>query len=175
MVWILSHLMTKFYFQEQPIMLQSTFLIASTDGYKKTVPWEEKDYAADHVSSWGFSISSELEGCTGRKNNNIFFSLGEGYVAPNGSQMHDLKITMEHFSTLNVLKTLFALHGLTVSDFDLFVTADQIAAAAFLKEEVETALRELPLTVKEEERTYKYRLDGASSYLPPLLSFLCKL
>ena len=25
--WILSHLMTKFYFQEQPIMLQSTFLI----------------------------------------------------------------------------------------------------------------------------------------------------
>lgn len=150
--------------------------IASTDGYKKTVPWKEKDYAADHVSSWGLSICSEPEGCTGRKNNNIFFSLGEGYVAPNGSQMRDLKITMEQFSNLNVLKTLFALHGLTVSDFDLFVTADQIAAAAFLKEEeVETALRELPLTVKEEEGTYKYRLDGSSSYLPPLLSFLYKL
>ena len=28
------------------------------------------------------------------------------------------------------------------------------------------------LTVKEEEGTYTYRLDGASSYLPPLLSFL---
>ena len=150
--------------------------IASTDGYKKTVPWKEKDYAADHVSSWGLSICSEPEGCTGRKNNNIFFSLGEGYVAPNGSQMRNLKITMEHFSNLNVLKTLFALHGLTISDFDLFVTADQIATAAFLKEEeVETALRELPLTVKEEERTYKYRLDGASSYLPPLLSFFYKL
>ena len=145
-------------------------------GYKKTVPWKEKDYAADHVSSWGLSICSEPEGCTGRKNNNIFFSLGEGYVAPNGSQMRDLKITMEQFSNLNVLKTLFALHGLTVSDFDLFVTADQIAAAAFLKEEeVETALRELHLTVKEEEGTYKYRLDGSSSYLPPLLSFLYKL
>lgn len=31
------------------------------------------------------------------------------------------------------------------------------------------------LTVKEEEGTYKYRLDGAASYLPPLLSFLYKL
>ena len=56
--------------------------IASTDGYKKTVPWKEKDYAADHVSSWGLSICSEPEGCTGRKNNSIFFSLGEGYIAP---------------------------------------------------------------------------------------------
>ncbi len=45
--------------------------------------------------------------------------------------------------------------------------ADQIAAAAFIKEEeVETALRELPVTVKEKEGTYKYRLDEASSYPP---------
>lgn len=149
--------------------------IASTDGYKKTVPWKEKDYAADHISSWGVSICSEPEGCTGRKNNNIFFSLGEGYVAPNGSQMRDLKITMEQLSNQNVLKTLFALHGLTIFDFDRFVTANQIAAAAFLKEEeVETALRDLPLTVKEEEGSYMYRLDGAFSYLPPLLSFFYK-
>lgn len=130
---------------------------------------------ADHISSWGLSICSESKGCTGRKNNSIFFSLGEGYIAPNGSQMRDLKITMEQLSNQNVLKTLFALHGLTVNDFDLFVTANQIAAAVFLKaEEVETALRELPLTVKEEEGVYKYRLDGASSYLPPLLSFFYK-
>lgn len=82
---------------------------------------------------------------------------------------------MERLSNLTVLRTLFALHGLTVSDFDCFVTVDQIAAAAFLKtEEVETALRELPLTVKEEEGVYKYRPDGASSYLPPLLSFFYK-
>ena len=61
------------------------------------------------------------------------------------------------------------------NDFDLFVTENQIAAAVFLKaEEVETALRELPLTVKEEEGVYKYRQDGASSYLPPLLSFFYK-
>lgn len=49
------------------------------------------------------------------------------------------------------------------------------AAAAFLKaEEVETALREIPVTVKEEKGVFKYRLDGASSYLPALLSFFYK-
>ena len=75
-----------------------------------------------------------------------------------------------------MLKTLFALHGLTVSDFDLFVTADQIAATAFLKEEeVETALRELPLTVKEEEGIYKYRIEGSFSYIPSLLSFFYEM
>lgn len=150
--------------------------IASTDGYKKNVPWKERDYSEEGVSYRGESICSEDEGCTVRKNNNVFFSLNEGYVAPNGSQMRDLKVTLERFSDINVLKTLFALHGLTVYDFDLFVTAAQIASTAFLKEEeVEKALKEFPLTVKEEEGTFKYRLDGAFSYLPPLLSFLYEL
>ncbi len=150
--------------------------IASTDGYKKSVPWKEKNYVTDEVSSWGLSICSEPEGCTGRKNNSIFFSLGEGYVSPNIAQMRDLKITMEQFSNLNVLKVLFALHGLTVSDFDLFVSADQIATAAYLKvDEVESILRELPLTVKDKEGVFLYRLDGSFSYIPSLLSFLHKL
>lgn len=149
---------------------------ASTDGYKKTVPWKEKDYATANVSSWGLSVCCEPEGCTLRKSNNILFSLNKEYVAPNGSQMLDLKITMEKFSDLNILKTLFALHELTVADFDNFATAEQIAAAAFLKEEeVEKALRELPLTVKEKEGIFEYRLDGAYSYLPSLLSLFCKL
>lgn len=125
---------------------------ASTYGYKKSVSWKEKYYVSGHVSSWGLLICSDPKGCTGRKNNSIFFALGKGYVAPNCSQMRELKMTMEQFLNLNVLKTLFALHGLTVSDFDIFVTADQVASVAFLKEEeVETALIELPLTVKEEE------------------------
>ncbi len=149
--------------------------IASTDGYKKTVPWKEKDYASDHVSSWGLSVCCEPEGCTGRKNNAVFFSLGEGHVALNASQLREIKTTLRQLSGQNVLKTLFALWGTTAADPDLFVSADQIAAAAFLKtDEVETALRELPLTVREEEGTCRYRLDAAASYLPPLLSFLYK-
>lgn len=146
--------------------------IASTDGYKNTVPWKEKDYAADQISSWGLSICSEPEGSTGRKNNNIFFSLGEGYVAPNGSQMRDLKVTMEQFSNLNILKVLYALYGLIISDLDLYVTADQIATAAYLKaDEIKDILRELPLTVKEEDGVFRYRFDESFSHIPPLLSF----
>lgn len=149
--------------------------IASTDGYKKTVPWKEKNYAADRVASWGSSLNSEPEGCTGRKNNSIFFSLSEGYAAPNGSQMRDLMMTLEQLSNRNVLKTLFALQSLTASDFDCFVTADQIAAEAFLKEEeVEKVLRELPLNVREEEGVCMYRLNGAFSPVPALLPFFYK-
>lgn len=149
---------------------------ASTDGYKNRVPWKEKDYSVDEVSSWGLSICSEPEGSTGRKNNSIFFALGNGHIPPNGAQMRDLKITMEQFSNLTVLKVLYALYGLTLSDFDLYVTAGEIATAAHLKvEDVETAIRDFPLTVKEEDGVFKYRLEGSFSHIPPLLSFFYKL
>ena len=69
-----------------------------------------------------------------------------------------------------------ALYGVTLSDFDLYVTADEIASAAHLKiEDVETAIRDFPLTVKEEDGVFKYRLEGLFSHIPPLLSFFYKL
>ena len=34
---------------------------------------------------------------------------------------------------MSVLKVLYALYGLTLGDFDLYVTADEIAYAAHLK------------------------------------------
>ena len=149
---------------------------ASTDGYKKRVPWKEKDYSAEEVSSWGFSACFEPEGITGRKNNSIFFSLGQAYVLPNGSQLRDLMLTLEQFSDLNVLKVLYSLYGLTFADFDLYVTADEIAYAAHLKiEDVENVLKDMPVTVKEESGEFKYRLDAAFSHVPSLLSFLYKL
>lgn len=103
-------------------------------------------------------------------------SLGDGYISPNGSQLRDLILTLEQFSNLNVLKVLYTLYGLTISDFDLYITSDKIAAAAHLKtEEVENALRDFPLTVKEEDGKFKYRLEGSFSHIPPLLSFFYKL
>ena len=148
----------------------------STDGYKKRIPWKEKDYSVDEISFCGLSVCFEPEGSTGRKNNSIFFALSDGYIPPNGAQMRDIKITMEQFSNLNVLKVLYALYGLTLFDFDLYVTADEISAATNLKvEDVETAIRDFPLTVKEEDGVFKYRLEGSFSHIPPLLSFFYKL
>ena len=149
---------------------------ASTDGYKKRVPWEEKAYSVDEVSSWGLSVCSESEGSTVRKNNSIFFALGNGYIPPNGTQMRDLRIALEQFANLNVLEVLYALYGLTISDFDLYVTAEEIATAARLNiEDVEKVLKNMPLTVKEEGGKFKYRLKGSFSHIPPILSFLYKL
>ena len=149
---------------------------ASTDGYKNRVPWKEKDYSAEEVSSWGLSVCSEPEGSTGRRNNNIFFSLGKGYVSPTGAQLRDLMFTLEQFSDLDTLKVLYTLHGLTLADFDLYVTADEIASAAHLKSEVvENVLKDMPLTVKEDDGIFKYRLEGSFSHIPSLLSFFYKL
>ncbi len=145
---------------------------ASTDGYKKIVPWKEKDYSLDEVSSWGFSACSEPEGNTVRKDNCIFFSLGKGYVSLNGVQLRDLKLALEKYSDLNVLKVMYALYGLTHADFDLYVTVDEIADAAHLKSvDVENILKDLPLTVKEEDGRFKYRIEGSFSHIPLLLSF----
>ena len=42
---------------------------------KKEVPWKERDYSIDEVSSWGKSVCFEEEGGSGRKNDSIFFAL----------------------------------------------------------------------------------------------------
>lgn len=149
--------------------------IAVTDGYKKYLPWQAKDYAVDDISSWGLSVCSEPEGSTGRMTDSVFFSLGKAFPTPNISQLYELSLAMERFSDLRVLKTMYALHGLTIHDFDLFVSLEDIAAGAQLSpEEAKLALEKLPLTVKEEKGELRYRLEGSFCHMPALLTFLFK-
>lgn len=149
--------------------------IAVTDGYKKHMPWQAKDYSTDTVSNWGLSVCSEPEGSTGRMAGSIFFSLGKAFETPNISQLYELSVAMERFSDLRVLKAMYALHELTIKDFDLYVSLEEIATGAKLSnEETEQALTKLPLTVKEEEGELRYRLDGSFCHMPALLTFLFK-
>ena len=68
------------------------------------------------------------------------------------------------------LQTILRI-DLDSTDFDLYVTADEIATAAHLKvEDVKTAITKLPLTVKE-DGVFKYRPEGSCSHIPPLLTF----
>lgn len=84
-------------------------------------------------------------------------------------------LTLEQFTDLRVLKVIYGLYELTVKDFDLYVTIDQIADAAHLRsEEAEEAMKKVPVTVKEEDGSFLYRLDGAFSHVPPLLSLFYK-
>lgn len=147
--------------------------IAVTDGYKKVLPWQIKDYSTDTISSWGLSVCSEPEGSTGRMMGSVFFSLGKAFQAPNSSQLYDLSLAMERFSELRVLKTMYALYELTIRDFDLFVSLEDIAAKAkLLPEETKQALEKLPLTKKEEKGELRYRLEDSFCHMPALLTFL---
>lgn len=82
-------------------------------------------------------------------------------------------LAMERFSELRVLKTMYALHELTIRDFDLFVSLEEIAAkATLLPEETKQALEKLPLTKKEEKGELRYRLEDSFCHMPALLTFL---
>ena len=149
--------------------------IAVTDGYKKYIPWQEKNYSTDSISSWGLSICSEPEGNTGRMTDSVFFSLGKAFQTPSISQLYELSLAMGRFSDLSVLKTMYALHELTIHDFDLFVPLADISAKAQLPaEETKQALEKLPLTIKEENGELLYRLEGSFCHMPALLTFLFK-
>ena len=148
---------------------------AATDGYKQQVPWQSRDYSTDDVAEWGLSVCSEPEGCTVRKQNTICFTLSEKSTAPNNIQLHRLSQKLSRLSEPDTLKVLFALYNLTQQDFDLYVTAAEIAEAARLPVNLtENLLNSLPLTLKEENGELMYRLDGANSYLPSLLMLLCE-
>lgn len=74
-----------------------------------------------------------------------------------------------------MLKTMYAIQELTIGDFDLFVALEDIASKANLQpEETKQALKKLPLTAKEDNGNLLYRLDGAFSHMPALLTFLFK-
>jgi len=74
-----------------------------------------------------------------------------------------------------VLKTMYALYELTMGDFDLYATLEDIASSANLPaNETRHALDKLPLAVKEENGELMYRLEGSFCHMPALLTFLFK-
>ena len=147
--------------------------IACTDGYKRSLHWSDKDYISDDVSRWGTSICSEPEGSTARLNNCLFFSLGKGCRELSGSQLRKLSITLYQLADVRYLKVMYGLYGLTIGDFDVYVSVEDISKASGVSvEETEEVLKEMPVTVKETDGKYLYRLDGAFCHIPPMLSML---
>ena len=168
--------------------------VAVTDGYKKSIPWKEKDYSTDNISTWGFSLSSEPEGITGRTGSNIFFSCYDtAQPSPTISQLYDLSSTLSQFSDIQALKVMYTLYssGRKDSDFHMtigdgantgqlnlypsanYLTVDEIAALTRLTaKEVQDALKKLPLLTIEEQGKLCFRLDDSFCHVPALLMFL---
>lgn len=151
--------------------------IALTDGYKKFLPWKkDKDYSTDEVGRWGLSLCVEEEGCTGRKNNCITFSLGKAETTFITSDLRSLSLNLEKLSRIHVLKVMYALYGLTFGNSGLYASCEEIGQEAQLPiSQVEEALKLLPLSLKEESGGCSYRLEESFSYIPPLLSMLCPI
>lgn len=147
--------------------------IACSDGYKRYLHWSDKDYISDDVSQWGTSICSEPEGSTARMNNCIFFSLGKGRHSLSGAQLRKLSITLYQLADVRYLKVMYALYDLTISDFDIYVPVEDISKAAGVSvEETDEVLNEMPVTVKDADGKFLYRLEGAFYHIPPMLSLL---
>lgn len=149
--------------------------IALTDGYKKYLPWKkDRDYSSDEVGQWGLSLSVEEEGCTGRKNNCITFSLGKAETVSMISDLRALSLSLEKLSRIHVLKVLYALYDMTFGDSGLYVSCEEIAQEAQLSvSQAEDALEQLPVSLKEEGGSCRYRLEESFAYIPPLLPMLC--
>jgi len=147
-------------------------------GYKRHLPGDsELQYGRDsEPAKWGWSICSEPEGSTMHMYNSIFFS-DEKYRQPmKPSDIAAICNSLVTLGDLNLLKTMYALYELTVSDIGSFATADEIAKKSRLSREiVENTIELLPTQTAEREGNKAYRLDGRWMHLPSLLLLLSVL
>jgi transcriptional regulator with XRE-family HTH domain len=149
---------------------------AVSKGYKSHIPWDAgKQYGLDSEPvKWGWSVCSEPEGSTMHVSNSIFFSDQKYWQTPKASDIASIYNSLTTLCDLNLLKTLFALFELTVSDFEnLYVTADEIAVKSKCgKDTTLKALERLPVETVDREGEPAYRLDSKWMHLPPLLMLL---
>ena len=144
--------------------------IVMTDGYKKRLPWSEKNYAEENMTRWGLSACSEAPGNTLRSGNVLLFTRNDAYQSPKAAELRAIQAALKMLSDRKALKVFFALQDLTVRDPDLYVTADGIAAKAKLDiGETEEILSDLPVTVLEDGVTEKYRIEGSAAWLADVI------
>ena len=140
--------------------------IVMTDGYKKRLPWSEKNYAEENMTRWGLSACSEAPGSSLRSGSVLLFTRNDAYQSPKASELRSIQSALKILSDRKTLKVFFALQDLTVRDPDRYVTAEEIASKAKLDSgEAEEILSELPVTVLEDGDAEKYRIDGSAAWL----------
>lgn len=147
----------------------------ASEGFANNLPYKfNEDYANNEPKKWGYSASSLPCGNTVRCGNGIYFSHNGSYTSPNMVEQYQIALSMEKLIKPNVMRVLYALYDLTINDFDKFVSVKEIAIKSNLQEnEVEIALKEIPLTPKESENELTYRIDGSFMHIPSMLKMFC--
>ena len=147
----------------------------SSEGFANNLPYEfSEDYANNEPEKWGYSACSLPYGNTVRCGNGIYFSHNGSYTSPNMVEQYQIALSMEKLLKPNVMRVLYAIYDLTINDFDKFVSIKEIAEKSNLQEnEVEIALKEIPLTPKESDNELLYRIDGSFMHIPSMLKMFC--
>ncbi len=160
-------------FEDAYLLAAQLHEIVMTDGYKKRLPWSEKNYAEENMTRWGLSACSEAPGNTLRSGNVLLFTQNDAYQSPKAAELRAIQAALKALSDRKTLKVFFALQDLTVRNADRYVTADEIAAKAKLTvEETEDILTELPVTVLEDEGAEKYRIEGSAAWLADVIRLI---
>ena len=147
----------------------------SSEGFANNLPYKtNEDYANNEPKRWGYSACALPYGNTVRCGNGIYFSHNNSYTSPSMVEQYQITLSIEKLLKPNVMRVLYALYDLTINDFDKFVSIKEIAEKSNLQEnEVEIALKEMPLTPKESDNELLYRIDGSFMHIPPMLKMFC--
>lgn len=147
----------------------------ASEGFANNLPYKfNEDYANNEPKKWGYSACSLPYGNTVRCGNGIYFSHNGSYTSPNMVEQYQIALSIEKLLKPNVMRVLYALYDLTINDFDKFVSIKEIAIKSNLQEnEIEIALKEIPLTPKESKNELLYRIDGSFMHIPSMLKMFC--
>ena len=147
----------------------------ASEGFANNLPYKfNEDYANNEPKKWGYSACSLPYGNTVRCGNGIYFSHNDSYTSPNMVEQYQIALNIEKLLRPNVIRVLYAIYDLTINDFDKFVSIKEIAKKSNLQEnEVEIALKKIPLTPKENDNELLYRIDGSFMHIPSMLKMFC--
>ena len=123
--------------------------------------------------NWSTSICSEPQGETAYISNAILFADHNNWKGMTSADIRNVVTALKKHADQNMLKVMFALYELTLNDFDLFVSVEDICDKCHLSEsEVQSALENLDIQIKETDEGEHYRLHGAYMHIPPMLMML---
>ena len=123
--------------------------------------------------NWSTSICSEPQGETAYIRNAILLADHNYWKGMTSADIRNVVTTLKKHADQNILKVMFALYELTLNNFDLFVSVEDICDKCHLSEsEVQSAIENLDIQIKETDDGEFYRLHGAYMHIPPMLMML---
>lgn len=123
--------------------------------------------------NWSTSICSEPQGETAYIRNAILFTDHNNWKGMTSADIRNVVTALKKHADPNMLKVMFALYELTFNNFDLDVSIRDICDKCHLSEsEVQSAIENLDIQIKETDDSEFYRLHGAYMHIPPMLMML---